>query len=231
MRIKEWITEYCQKYSLDGLNENWDAKPTVKLFFYNVYRKFRGWEPIYRLRMAIQKIFRKNHISDNQIWDCQSAMAKKILPLLYAFRKFPKSGYPSIYSEWSKNSGYSKEEYDALREKGEIKGGEMDAWNNDIDHIIHAMEYLVWESSDKIHQWYLDIFGKDPYDENEENKYFYWTYEKDGHHCMTFKEEPTDATNVEKHTTYGNRQLLDQVEEYVTRGLVLLGKMWRSFWD
>jgi hypothetical protein len=236
-KIKEWITDYCQDFSPEGAlaNPDCNAKPTLKLFLYNVYRKFRGWSPIFQLRMFFQKVTRLNHISDSDLWECHATMARKILPVLYAFRKMERQGHPTFYSDYDKNSGWqSEDDYTKALENGDVHGGGMTAWDKDIDHIIHSLEYLAWEGSKKLDKWYIDNFGMDPYSDDARNKYKYYTYKiPNGMHGMTFDKKPENEeyTELEEHETYGNHELLRYIDEYVSNGLLKLGKMFQAFWD
>jgi len=237
MTLKEWFTDYCQSYSPKGAcgNLNCDAKPTIGLFFYNIYRNFKSWDPVYKTRMFLQKVFRLNHLSDFDIWEAQISMARRILPILHAFRKYDRSGFPSIYSEYEENAWGTKEEYDKAIEEGRMIGGGEKRWLQDVDHIIRSVEYVAWEGTKKINKWYLDNFGIDPYSEDERNKYKYWTYKNNdnGMHGMTFHKKPENEniSELKEHETYGNSELLEYIEEYVNSGFQKLGYLWRTFWD
>jgi hypothetical protein len=233
MKIKELIYDFCQKYLYQD-EENF--KPTIKLFFYSLYRTIRGLPPIFFFRMLFQKIFRFNHISDCELWETSDTMAKKILPLLYAFKKMKRHGIPNIYSEYDENSGWeSKEAYDEAVKNGTIIGGGEEVWERDIDHIIHSLEYVAWESSKKINKWYIDNFGMDPYSEDIRNKYKYYTFKNKGSNGlrgMTFHNPPDrEVENLEEHESYGNHELLQYIDNYVNAGLMKLGYLWRNFWD
>jgi hypothetical protein len=227
MTIKEWFKNYCQDYSIGGSAYLGDVeqKPTLLLFLYNFYRKLRGFAPIYRLRMLVQTLFRKNHIADNKLWEADQTMSERILPVLHAFKKMERNGHPSLYSE-----------YDKAIASGDLVGGGSERWEADLDHMIKAVEFVAWESSKKIHQWYIDNFGIDPYSDDKRNEYKYYTYKtKNGSHGMTFGNLNglinSEISEVEEHITHGNSELLNYINEYVHSGLELLGKRWRAFWD
>jgi hypothetical protein len=232
-KIIKYFTEFCNRYPLNFSDK--EEKPSLKLFFYNVYRRFRGFAPIYFLRMLFQRIFRWNHIPDCDLWEASGTMAKRLLPVLYAFKKMERNGFPSSYSEYSENSGWkSQDEYNKALENGDIKGGGEEAWENDINHIIHSLEYLAWEGNNKkITRWYIDNFGMDPYSEDIRNKYKYYTYKKGNYHGMTFHNPPEkeNITDLQEHETYGNHELLEYIDNYVSSGLEKLGTLWRAFWD
>lgn len=236
MKIKEWIFDYCQDYSFPGqINPDCDAKPTLKLFLYNVWRKFRGLTPIWRLRMIFQKIFRRNHLCDYDVYEAQICMAKRILPVLYAFRNSERMGHPSIFSEYEENSWGSREEYDEAINSGRMIGGGEEQWIKELNHIIDAVEFIAFEGTKKITAWWLRIFNSDPWCRNETNKYFYYTYKiKDSNHTgITFRQKPENDKyyDIEEHISYGNSELLEIGEKYVNEGLEKLGKYWRCFWD
>jgi hypothetical protein len=217
------------------------CKPTLKLFLYNCYRELRGWTPIYKLRMFMQKTFRSDHLSDDRIWEASYYLSKYCLKVLKAFKQFPRHGYPSIFSEWDENSGYSKEKYDELKEAGQIIGGGEEAWEKVIDHIIMALEYRAYEGNYKlIDAWWQKYFGMDPHDENNEcNKYVKYEYRyKDDPKSigctMSFHNPPKDPERCEyikKEYCYGNTDLISYAEEIVQDGLCLFGRFFSAFWD
>jgi hypothetical protein len=185
--------------------------------------------------MFIQKICRWNHIPDCDLWEADSTMAKRLLPVLYAFKKMERHGFPSSYSEYEKNSGWSSQEEDnkALQE-GKVKGGGEKAWEADINHIILSLEYVAFaDNNKKITKWYIDNFGMDPYSDDVYNKYKYYTYRnKDGTGGMSFYAPPkNEVSDLKEHITYGNHELLEYIEKYTSAGLEKFGKMFRAFWD
>lgn len=230
MKFKKWLQEWCNTYEFSDNK----SEPSLKLFFEVLFRRFKGFTPIYSTRMFFQRIFRFNHLADCDTWEAQGTIARKVLPVLKAFKKMERHGYPHIYSSWDKHSGFTKEEYNIAIEKGTMIGGEEDAWNKDLDHIIHAIEYIAWEgNSKKISKWYIDNFGMDPYAKDTRNEYVYYTYlTKNGNHGMSFKNKPDfDVTELEEHTTNGNSELLDYIDTYVSLGLKKFGERWQNLWD
>jgi hypothetical protein len=244
--FKEWLRYFCTKHNWDPevtLDRNGDGyvSPTLKLFLKSCWKEFYCWNPIYRLRMFTQKLFRQTHLSDNEIWEAGFHIAKYNLKLIKAFKKYERHGYPSVFMNYDENCGYSKEKYDELKERGLILSGGPDAWERILDHIIMAFEYIVNEGNRKtLNKWWIDNFGMDPYDEtNECNKYekYDFRYKNDpksiGAH-LTFNKPPEDPDNCEyikKEICYGNTDLILYAESVVQEGLELFGKYFRSFWD
>jgi hypothetical protein len=215
--------------------------PTLKLFLYNCYRKFRGWMPIYRLRMLIQTVFRSTHISDDKIWETGSYMSQYCYKMLSAFKNYNRNGYPGIFSEYSENEWGTKEAYDAAIAEGRMIGGGPAAWEKILDHILMALEYRAFEGNTAIlEKWWDKHFGMNPWDENYEcNQYdkYEFRYKDDPQHLgchMTFGKPPEDPEKCEyiKHELcFGNSELLRYAEEVVQQGLELMGHYWTSFWD
>jgi hypothetical protein len=237
MKFKEWYKEYCNYYSPDKeLFDDEDVEPTLRLFFYNLYRNIKASSPIYKTRIFLQKTFRKNHLADNDLWEADTTMAEKILPVLYAFQKLERHGYPGVYSEYEEHSQWkSKEDYDKQIEEGKLVGGGMEAWERDLDYIIRAIEGVAFKSDKKITKWYIDNFGMDPYANDARNEYKYYTFECDnGNHGMTFGEPPEEDEkhkNIQEHTSHGNYELLRYADEFVANGLKLFAERWQSIWD
>ena len=246
--LSEKLKYFCSKHHWDKgiqygqmLDENSDGyvKPTLKLFLYNCYRELRGWGPIFGLRMNCQKIFRKNHMSDNQLWDLQYPLSKYVYKYLKAFKDQERNGYPGVFSEYNENEWQSKEEYDQAILDGKMFGGGGDAWEKVLNHILMSLEYIVLEgNSKKESEWFIKYFGMDPYKENEEvNKYIKFEYRdidaKKYIGCAMSGTQP-NLDKVEwctKSTSYLNHELIHYAEEVVSAGLCELGYWWRNFWD
>jgi hypothetical protein len=150
---------------------------TIKSFFYNLY-----W---YKIRQTVFKIFRKNHLSDLELWNPYVYIAKRALPLLQAYRNSERHGYPSAFSEWDENA-MTKEKYEEYKNLPEydaqkIYGGGPEAWDKVLDEMIFALEYAVYESNGKKKKedyFYKKYYGKTPHDETEENKIVTRHYKK-----------------------------------------------------
>jgi len=57
------------------------------------------------IKWSLQKMFRKYHCSDLNLWNLDIHLAKIILPKLIAFRSMPRLGYPASLqdeNEWEK---------------------------------------------------------------------------------------------------------------------------------
>jgi len=203
---ESWLTEYCndhlpEKEWDEYMENNTVFKPTVRLFMHNFARNFRGWKPVFALRMFFQKVFRKNHICDLETWNSYTYMSKLILPHLKAYKKEKRFGYPSAFSEYEDTSGRwnSKEEYDQAIKDGIMIGGGQDEWEKALDKIIFAAEYTVYEAFNekKLKKLVLDKFGE-----------YLWT---DDDQC--------------------NYELLRKIENYVEEGFKLMGIHWQMLWD
>jgi hypothetical protein len=74
---------------------------------------------LYEILYFVQKIFRKNHLSDKEIWDCGFYLAKFILPRLIAFRSQKFHGYPDDVNSIVRSRTIASEENE--REKIELE--------------------------------------------------------------------------------------------------------------
>lgn len=247
-KVTEWYRDYCQDHHWDRgvqltemLDKDGDSyvKPSLKLFAYNVYRNLRGWYPIYRTRMICQKIFRANHISDNELWDLQYPLAKYNLKYIKAFRESERNGYPSCFSEYNENEWKTKVEYDEKIADGSMIGGGEKAWEKVLDLIIMSLEFIVIDGNKKKEtEWYLKYFGMCPYEENNEcNRHTSYDYrEIDAPKTIgsTHSSKMPDLDKVEwatKSTSWLNMELIFYAEDCVNYGLELFGKFFRSMWD
>jgi len=248
-KIKEWYRDYCQDFHWDRgsqieemLDEEGDShvKPSFKLFLYNMYRNFRGWKPIFALRMLFQKIFRKDHISDNELWGLDHSMAPYILKYLKAFKKSDRHGYPGYFSEYNENEWRSKEEYDEAVIEDRILGGGNKAWEKILDIIIMAFEYKVIDSLGLKREgdWYLKYLGMNPYDENNPcNKHVSFSYrkldERPGVGSTMSSNEPNldEVEWATKRESALNIELIHYAEECVQYGFELFGRFYQNLWD
>jgi len=246
--FKEWYKDYCQDYHWDWSvqssyisDENGDGfvPSSYKLFVYNMYRKFRGWHPIYVIRMAVQRIFRKNHLSDNMLWDARTPLIKYSYKIVKAFKESERNGYPSDFSEYNEHEWKSEDEYKQAIADGKLKGGGFAAWEKVLDIILMAMEHEISESSlKKQSEWYLKYFGMDPHDDtNKCNEYINYSYrEIDAKKNIgsTLSHQMPDLDKVEwctKEVHHSNLDLIRYAEECVQYGFELYGKYILSLWD
>jgi hypothetical protein len=249
--LYEKLKYFCSQYHWDkstlissALDENSDGylTPTLPLFLYNCYRRIRGWDPVYAMRMSLQRIFRSNHLADCDIWEAGYTIAKQSLKIVKAFKDYDRHGIPSIFSEYHENEWKSKEEYDKAIADGKMLGGGQDAWEKVLDHIIMALEYKANEGNKaKLEEeWWIKYFGMNPYDEsNRCNKYekYEFRYKDDNKNIgchMTFDSPPEDPERCEyikKEICYGNSELVRYAEELVQEGFELFGKYCTAMWD
>ena len=111
--------------------------------------KSKWWYFIYKIPLMkdeikwfFQKIFRKHHTSDLELWNLHVYLSKIIYKKLKAFRKMPRMGYPASFMDWDedmeKNDGITKEDYDKHYE-----GGGMKHWNKTLDKMIYAFKKIA----------------------------------------------------------------------------------------
>ncbi len=216
--------------------------------------------PIYRIprhigdflraiKWVIQRIFRKSHASDCDIWNLSHHMARSILPKLIAFKKSSRMGYPSTFSDWDEENPYSlgmdKKEYDAAVKKGDMKGGGEKAWEKVIDEIIFAFEYQLYH--DEYGKKQEAMFAKydilDPHRKTDDNLSWGYNYKTDKGESMFCSEE--DHIRIQgvdkekykgyvligKHRSYYNVEDSRRQWDRVTKGMKLFGEYFWSLWD
>jgi len=117
-------------------------------------------EILYKIKYAFQKIFRKNHISDYEIWNCRECLAKYILPRLNALRSQDFLCFPNDVNSISLSRT-------VIDKKNNRHKEELANWLKTMDEMIFAFEYALYgDSADKKSaDFYTRYFGEDPYEE------------------------------------------------------------------
>jgi len=163
----------------------------------------------YNTKRLIQKIFRKYHCSDFDLWSLDYHLAKIILPKLKAYRNKSRGGYPGIFVEWNNNCGFDKNEYDDARARGTIMGGGEKRWDEYLDEMIFAFEYIIVDDgcNTVLEKKFKEKYG-DWNDEIPENKI-------DSTLCGGF---------------YYNKELHNKIINRCENGLKLFGKHFRDLW-
>ncbi|MCL2704735.1 MAG: hypothetical protein FWE72_00820 [Spirochaetaceae bacterium] len=228
-----WLNDFCNKYEWwrkEKLNSS------LSLFLNSLYCTFRGWTPVFKVRMFLQKIFRKDHLNDFENWNCGSYIAKDILRRLRAYKRMNRHGYPVSFVEYE-DSSMSMEEYNKRIESGEWEGGGPDAWEIVLDTMIISFEYIVevdrHYGSKRAHEWYIKHYGMDPHDEtNECNKMESWDHEienDDGSSTNRCERVKTDGYTYK--VSYCNYELEKYISEDQEYGLYLFSKYFQTIWD
>ena len=165
----------------------------------------RTKQMLYNIKWFFQKIFRKNHISDIEIWDCYQHLAKFILPRIKALRTQDFLCYPNDVNSISCSRTVAKDddEYDQQQ---------IADWKKNLDEMIFAFEYALYgDASDKDQRdFYLKNFSEDPYEK------FNRDFEAG---TLDFKND-----NV-------NYEIVNQAHQRALKGFELFGKYFLYLWD
>src|SRR6056297_3434778 len=216
--------------------DNW-ALDHVPGPIYRIPRRIRDFS--HEIKWFFQKIFRKHHTSDVELWNLHSRLAKIIYPKLKAFKAMKRMGYPGDFVEYDENAWKSKKEYDKAIANGKLSGGGPEKWEEILDEIIFAFEYLLHDEDEKnIKNFYSKWNIKDPHEKVEKNlSHSYWYDLQDGGGMMT-GEPLTDEEMKERGCTFRKKDSMYynvKIEmEYSTRakkGFELFGKYFMSLWD
>jgi hypothetical protein len=117
------------------------------------------------VRFVMQRIFRKDHIADLDLFDLDLNLALYIYPRIKAFVKAEKPGYPGYFAEYLESEWKSREEYDKAVKEGKIAGGGAEAWNAVLQEILFAFEWKVLneksdaEPNERAHRGF-ELFGR-----------------------------------------------------------------------
>lgn len=171
----------------------------------------------YEVKFFLQRVFRRGHYSDRDVWSLDGYLARKTLPVLRAFRNQDMVGTPFDFIEWEENCGMTKEEYDEKISSGDMIGGGQDAWLKTIDEMLFAFEYYV--------------YGEDMDRRGNMTKKALAFYDRWG---IQNPWEPTPETYDKKYEHRGCYHNWDMEGEYAKRaknGFELFGKYYMSLWD
>jgi len=182
--------------------------------------------PIYRIPIRIhdfywygvvsffQKVFRKSHTSDKEIWNLSHYLAPIIYRKLQAFYDTERVGYPAAFSDYSEYEWKSKEEYEEKRKSEEIVGGGEDKWNEYLKEMLFAFEFFSLDDTfSKKQQKFFDKWGLvNPYRKTEDNKRI----------SNLFGTEVILYHDLELEIEYYKR---------AQRGFELFGKYFMNLWD
>jgi hypothetical protein len=235
--IKEDFEYFVNRWHF-SVNEDAESKKiTFKKVLYACYRSFIGWKPVFKTRMLVQKIFRRHHLSDLEIWETSCYSAREMLRRIKAFKEHERHGYPSEFCSSSDEYGGGEELYVKNLSLGTIVGGGPERWEQELDHIIMALEYVSYigdyDHDKKGHDWWNKWFGFHPNDELEVNAVTKWTKRTDLEQGISFtgvREDPHDDSYT-KHVDYVNFDLIHYANDVVGAGLQKLGFYWQALWD
>jgi hypothetical protein len=190
------------------------------------------------IKWFIQKVFRKSHISDIELWNLDYTLAKIIIPKLIEFKNMKRKGFPTTFSKYSSDYGISILEY-----KNSFIGGEMQKWNEYVDEMIFAFECLLYlddrnEKGDvsKKHIIFCKKYGyNSPYRETEDNLRYMHSYANKNRITIISNESDLDKKKgyilKDKIEIYCDRKLLKEMNERMQNGFELFGKYFTGFWD
>lgn len=210
--------------------------------FPNAYHIFKYRVPDFcrEAKWALQRVIRKGHYSDSDLWSLDSALAKIILPKLIAFKNSNRAGYPSNFSEYDESFGGTKEEYE---NNPNYVGGGGERWEEILDEMIYAFEYTLYsehfnrqgDTSKKQIEFHNKYNLKDPYRKTEDNLSYSYTYKNDkGHVVMSGDSDLENKKGyklVEKYDSYIDIQELHRQRERAVEGFKLFGQYFQNLWD
>ena len=101
---------------------------------------------IRKIKWFLQKVFRKDHTSDHELWSLDYYLAKIILPKLKRFKAMGRNGYPGNFiskKEEALNMGYTEGEIDKAINKGDLVIGGPEKWEESLDEMIFAFDFIV----------------------------------------------------------------------------------------
>ncbi|MDR2702169.1 MAG: hypothetical protein LBB72_07040 [Spirochaetaceae bacterium] len=237
-----------------------DKEPSLfeKVFYRVTYcakNFFRG------IKYGFQKLIRPYHVSDWDLWDLDALMAKMLYPKILAFKKMERHGYPSAFSEYSKNEWKSKDEYENAVKEGKIKGGGPEAWEKVLDEIIFAFEWHLYckdtIGTDKKGIKFFEKYGyKNPYAKTEENKSVSYVYRMSEKYineqvekspdlkefgglapeCLSDEsdlhiKEPENYTFIKESIRYSDTRYIVEIGKRALEGFRLFGEYFTNFWD
>jgi hypothetical protein len=175
----------------------------LTLPFYRLYYKIE--QLYYDIKYTIQKLFKG--YSDRDLWNLDYAIAKRILPMLIAYRDMEKSGYPvTMHDEVGVKDPYNTTDIEDALCKCK--------WQEILDDICWSIEYAAngYSSAEEYQEY---IFS------NYEEVEFYFEDCKDPN-FSTLKCEPELKFN---------KEYLESLTKQYEQGMKLFYKYFHSLWD
>jgi len=203
-------------YLFDHVYFVWRIKEYIVDFFKDTYRFFK---------YLFQKIFRKNHLSNRDIWGTCYNMAPYILKRLEAFYNLDLMGVPFDFVDYDENEG-AWNSYEDYKASGVVGGGE-EAWKATIGEMIFAFYFLLAGESEKWRKKFVEKYGLDWEAETPENLTTLTFYEtEDGRIIIPSTDTQTDPAwkAVSTSQFYSNTKMLAECSARAQKGFELFGK-------
>lgn len=194
-------------------------------------------ESCFNIKMFFQRIFRKRHLSDIDLWGASHVMTKRIYPVIKAYYEMERHGYPSYFCDYEPHSAWSSEdEYNSQKAAGYYGGGGEKAWDDVIKKILKSLEYTLADYKGKEEDWFQKYYNETPHDQIEKNRYISYNYQIKGKLYTMSHEKPElkdgeEFEEYEEKVCYYNSDLMHLAMKDVSEGYELLGKFWQDFWD
>ena len=203
--------------------------------------KYNIW--YYTIIPFFQKVFRKNHTSDYELWDLYPVLSKFIVRKLKAFRDSKPQGYPSCFSDWNSSYEYggiglTKKEYDKQKKVGFYTGGGYKAWLKTLDEMIFAFEFALQYDSlsrdvKKIH-FIKKYHLKNPFAKISKNKHITYTYESKNGNVFISDKPPEiypDDKFLGKEIYYHDYKADEENYDRFNKAIALFSKHFLSLWS
>ncbi len=133
---------YTAEEFFESLQEKLPWYKEVYYFMHRIYYLLIEI-PIRNIKFYAQKLFRKNHTADIEIWGLNYYLYRYILRKLQAFKDAPRMGYPCCFMDYDENAHVTKEKYNEDVKQGKITPGGPDKWEETLDEMIFAFEFLI----------------------------------------------------------------------------------------
>lgn len=166
-----------------------------------IKRQFR--ELKHHIKMTLQKVFRRDHYSDNEVWDLFFHNTRWLLPRVYQLKKY-KQGFPVVFQ--------SQEE-----------------WNYILGEIVFACVFSIysdWDEKTTLEKKLVNELILEPFGDVREYLSGDFTWNDSENH-PGYVELDSSGIKVDKEKEKINRDL----EERMIKGFELYGKYYLSLWD
>jgi len=140
-------------------------------------------------------------------------MAKRILPILQAFRKADKNGYPMYFCNWAGEKDHFDE-----KDEPEFVGGQMEGWNAALDKMIYAFEWQLY--SDEMLEFTKNKKAKEWLKKNGDP---YATKDPSNYHKFVI--------NDQEEGYFYDEVLAKKLKERADEGFKLFSKYYLNLWD
>jgi len=179
-------------------------------FVYTCWYKIRS--AYSEVKWLFQRIFRKNHLSDLDTWNCGFDIARDSLKKIKAFRAMNRHGHPGTLNS-------------------------MEEWDKILDEIILKLDlWIRLSDGDDYEAMCIEHGWEYPYAKKIENKSVEYVFRRKDGSCtlsgdLDYDIKNPDYTYCSRQVSYSNNKASKELQQKAEKGFLLFTKWLPNMWD